>query len=126
MCSSDLVFLYLLEVRPSAAASSSWLIATILRRMRTRAPTCWSVGFGAIFLPMVSEPPWLTARQSYEQKNRPDAGTFDIPIQRAIFGQRVCPFRVFDIASASTGILRECRFLDNDLLFLDNDLVALV
>src|SRR5262245_40127810 len=35
----------------------------------------------------VSEPPWLTAR--YMSKNRPDAGTFDIPIQRAIFGQKV-------------------------------------
>jgi len=53
-------------------------------------------------------------------KNRPDAGTLDIPIQRAIFGQKVCPFRVFDIASASTGSLRECRFLDNDLHFLDS------
>jgi len=67
--------------------------------------------------------PWLTARQSYEQKNRPDAGTLDIQIQRAIFGQKVCPFRVFDIASASTGSLRECRFLDNDLHFLDSHLL---
>src|SRR5262249_9982074 len=30
--------------------------------------------------------------------NRPDAGTFDVAIQRAIFGQKVCSFRVFDIA----------------------------
>jgi hypothetical protein len=53
-------------------------------------------------------------------KNRPDAGTLDIPIQRVIFGQKVCPFRVFDIPSASTGSLREGRSLDNDLHFLDN------
>jgi hypothetical protein len=59
-------------------------------------------------------------------KNRPDAGTLDIPIQRAIFGQKVCPFRVFDIASASTGSLRECRFLDNDLHFLDSLLCGFV
>src|SRR5262245_45984621 len=51
-------------------------------------------------------------------KNRPDAGTLDIPIQRAIFGQKVCPLRVFDIASASTGSLREYPFLDYDLHFL--------
>ena len=38
----------------------------------------------------VSEPPWLTAR--YMSKNRPDAGTFDIPIQRAIFGLGLSPF----------------------------------
>src|SRR5205809_4655856 len=29
---------------PSASASCLWLIAAILRRMRTRAPTCLSVG----------------------------------------------------------------------------------
>jgi hypothetical protein len=39
-------------------------------------------------------------------KNHLDAATLDIPIQRAIFEQKVCPFRVFDIASASTGSLR--------------------
>ena len=33
------------------------------------------------------------------------------------FLDEVCPFRVFDIASASTGSLRECRFLDNELIF---------
>src|SRR5262245_65563698 len=38
---------------------------------------------------IVSEPPWLTAR--YMSKNRPDAGTFDIPIQRAFFGQPNSP-----------------------------------
>src|SRR5262245_15061589 len=32
--------------RPSAAPSFSWLIASILRRIRTRLPTCWSMGFG--------------------------------------------------------------------------------
>jgi hypothetical protein len=52
-------------------------------------------------------------------KNRPDAGTFDIPTQRAIFG-RGLSVRVFEIATASRGVLRECRFLDNDLRFLDS------
>jgi bifunctional non-homologous end joining protein LigD len=32
--------------------------------------------------------PWLTARQSYEQKIVPTPGTFDIPIQRAYRGPR--------------------------------------
>src|SRR5262249_57393085 len=53
-------------------------------------------GWGPSFAKIERNPPWLTARQSYEQKNRPDAGTFDTPIQRAIFGQKVCPFRVFE------------------------------
>ena len=34
----------------------AWLIASTLRRIRTRLPTCWSMGFGASFA-VVSEPP---------------------------------------------------------------------
>src|ERR1700757_4417706 len=37
------------KVRPSASPSFSWLIANIMRRMRTRLPTCLSMGFGAFF-----------------------------------------------------------------------------
>ena len=40
------------KVRPSASPSFSWLMLSIMRRMRTRLPTCLSVGFGA-FLAMV-------------------------------------------------------------------------
>ena len=36
------------KVRPSASPSFPWLIASILRRMRTRLPTCLSMGFGAL------------------------------------------------------------------------------
>ena len=52
-------------------------------------------------------------------KNHPDAGTFDIPIQRAIFG-RGCSSEFFEIASRQLGGLREYRFLVNDLHFLDS------
>src|SRR5215813_2419459 len=46
-------------------------------------------------------------------KNRPNAGTLDIPIQRTIFG-RGLSVRVLEIASRQHGeSLRECRFLDN-------------
>jgi hypothetical protein len=73
---------------PSASASCSWLIASILRRIRTRLPTCWSVGSGTFF--RGNGKPTVTAdRLKLLSKNRPDAGTFDIPIQRAIFGQKV-------------------------------------
>src|SRR5262245_7906437 len=85
---ASLVFLHLLGVRPSAAPSFSWLIATILRRMRTRAPTCSSVGFGAIFLPMVWRGAMADRSLKLLSRNRPDAGTVDITIQRVIFGQR--------------------------------------
>src|SRR5262245_57106396 len=37
------------KVRPSAAPSFSWLIASIMRRIRTRLPTCRSMGSGAFF-----------------------------------------------------------------------------
>src|SRR5262249_15435149 len=37
------------KVRPSESPSFSWLIPSIIRRMRTRLPTCLSVGFGAFF-----------------------------------------------------------------------------
>src|SRR2546429_9823335 len=58
-------------------------------------------------------------------KNRPDAGTFDIPIQRAIFGQRSVRSEFLTSRAASTGSLRECRFLDDDLHFLDSHLCDL-
>src|SRR4030088_767300 len=35
------------NVSPSAPPSFSWLIDSIIRRMRTRLPTCLSIGFGA-------------------------------------------------------------------------------
>jgi len=41
------------KVRPSASPSFVWLIASILRRMRTRRPTCTSVEFGAFFAAVV-------------------------------------------------------------------------
>jgi hypothetical protein len=37
------------KVRPSASPSFPWLIASIMRRMRTRPPTCLSMGLGAFF-----------------------------------------------------------------------------
>src|SRR6202050_560091 len=36
------------KVKPRASPSFSWLIASIIRRMRTRLPTCLSIGFGAL------------------------------------------------------------------------------
>ena len=54
----------------------------------------------------------MADRSRYEQ-NRPDAGIFDIPIQRAIFGRKVCLPEFLRSRAASTGSLRECRFLDN-------------
>src|SRR5262249_46838276 len=35
------------KVSPSASPSFSWLIASIMRRMRTQLPSCLSMGFGA-------------------------------------------------------------------------------
>src|SRR5215471_20132587 len=80
------------KVRPSAAASFSWLIASIRRRIRTRLPTCWSVRFGAFFAANCKRTATAEARQSYKQKI---VGTFDIPIQRAIFGRRSVRIRLF-------------------------------
>ena len=37
------------NVSPSASPSFSWLMPSIIRRMRTRLPTCLSIGFGAFF-----------------------------------------------------------------------------
>src|SRR5215813_4199227 len=72
---------------PSASASCSWLIAGILRRIRTRLPTCWSVGSGTFFRGNGKRTAMADRWLKLLSKNRPDAGTFDIPIQRAIFGQ---------------------------------------
>src|ERR1041385_8116311 len=35
------------KVRPRASPSFSWLMLSIIRRMRTREPTCLSMGLGA-------------------------------------------------------------------------------
>src|SRR5215831_17400757 len=75
---------------PSASASCSWLIASILRRIRTRLPTCWSVGLGAFFRGNGKRTATSDPLAKAISKNRPDDGTFDIPIQRAIFGQGLC------------------------------------
>ena len=48
-----LIFLHLWKVRPSAAPNACWPIASIMRRIRTRLPTCWSMGFGAFFVATV-------------------------------------------------------------------------
>src|SRR5262249_59991905 len=47
--STPLDFCTCWKVRPSPSASFCWLIESIIRRMRTRLPTCLSVGFGAFF-----------------------------------------------------------------------------
>src|ERR1700727_294027 len=36
------------KVRPSASPSFSWLMPSMIRRMRTRLPTYLSTGFGAL------------------------------------------------------------------------------
>src|SRR5215467_8475336 len=78
------------KVRPSAAASFSWLIASIRRRIRNRLPTCWSTGLGAFFRGNGKRTAMADRSLKLLSKNRPDAGTFDIPIQRIIFGQGLC------------------------------------
>src|SRR5262249_42960180 len=77
------------EVRPRAAPSFCWLIASILRRIRTRLPTCWSV---RVFSRGNCKRPAMADRSpKLRTKNRLDAGTFDTPIQQAIFGQKRKP-----------------------------------
>jgi len=43
------IFLHLLECEVSASPSFSWLLLSIIRRMRTRLPTCLSVELGDFF-----------------------------------------------------------------------------
>ena len=54
-------------------------------------------------------------------KNRPDAGTLDIRFNKQ-FLDEVCPSEFLRLRAASTDRLREYRFLDNDLRFLDSHL----
>jgi len=49
-----------------------WLIASILRRMRTRLPMCRSVGFGAFFAAVIA---MADCSRKAMSKSRPDAGT---------------------------------------------------
>ena len=50
-----LVFLHLLEREAERIAHFPWLIASILRRMRTRRPTCSSMGDGQVLRGEYSE-----------------------------------------------------------------------
>jgi hypothetical protein len=43
------------NVRPRASPSVVWLMLSVIRRMRTRAPTCLSVGSGVPFVIMISK-----------------------------------------------------------------------
>src|ERR1700688_3914109 len=44
------------NVRPNASPSFSWLMPSMMRRMRTRLPTYLSTGLGALV--DISRPPW--------------------------------------------------------------------
>jgi hypothetical protein len=53
---SFLVFLHLLEREPKSVGDLFLLNPTIMRRMRTRLPTCLSIGFGPVFFACMSSP----------------------------------------------------------------------
>ena len=61
-----LVLLHLLEGEAERIAQFVWLIASILRRMRTRRPTCTSVEFGPFFAAVVKRT--AMADRSRQQK----------------------------------------------------------
>ena len=42
------------NVMPSASPSSDWLMSNIIRRIRRRLPTCWSMGLGDFWRVIVS------------------------------------------------------------------------
>src|SRR5262249_23143949 len=114
------------KVRPSAPPSFSWLIASIRRRIRTRLPTCWSMGFGAFFrrnckrtaMADRSLELWTKIVLAVGQATSRFNGQF---LDEGLFCQEFLRSR-----AASTGSLRECRFLDNDLHFLDSRLCGFV
>src|SRR3954467_8508192 len=54
---SFLIFLHLLDVSPSPSPSVDWLIPSIIRRIRTRLPTCLSIGLGAFLASCFTVPP---------------------------------------------------------------------
>src|SRR5262245_18471617 len=58
------------KVRPRALPSFSWLIASIIRHMRTRPPTCLSTGLGDFFstLANLKKCPFLSAAAHRPQK----------------------------------------------------------
>src|SRR5262249_48530300 len=84
---ASLVFLHLLEGRPECATQ---LFLAHCKHPAAHTPRAADILVdgvrGHLSRQIVSEPPWLTAR--YMSKNRPDAGTFDIPIQRAFLDNR--------------------------------------
>jgi len=103
--SPSFVFLHL-------AASFSWLIASIRRRIRTRLPTCWSVRFGTFFRGNCkgTRHGWPLAK-AMNKKIVPTLGHSTSRFNEQFLDKRSVRSEL-DIASASTGSLRECRSLD--------------
>src|ERR1019366_4458768 len=54
------------NVRPNASPSFSWLMPSMMRRMRTRLPTYLSTGLGALV--DISNTPWDYARDETKRK----------------------------------------------------------
>ena len=57
------------KVRPSASPSFSWLMLSIIRRMRTREPTCLSIGLGAFLAINVSYATIVERNVTYDGVN---------------------------------------------------------
>src|SRR5262249_61373265 len=65
----------------------SWLLASALVSLPPRAPSCGSLVLESFLRVNYKLTAMADRSLKLSSKNRPDAGTFDIPIQRAIFGQ---------------------------------------
>ena len=59
------------KVIPSAAPSFSWLIPTVMRRIRSRAPTWLSIGLGIFFMGCANPGPGGGRRQRGAGRRRP-------------------------------------------------------
>src|ERR1700739_3084940 len=60
------------KVRPKASPSFSWLMPSMIRRMRTRLPTYLSTGLGA--LADISSTPWESREGTRQNENAADIG----------------------------------------------------
>src|SRR5665213_1274823 len=69
------------KVRPNASPSFSWLMPSMMRRMRTRLPTYLSTGFGALV--DISNTPWDYAGDEAKQScSMPQAAVPSNPARR--------------------------------------------
>src|ERR1700716_3134709 len=113
------------KVSPKASPSFSWLIPSIMRRMRSRLPTCLSMGFGTLVLGfaisnyrlnLTPGPPLLPASMNFgvdeAPGSKPDLVAVAFLLRQIVDGDGLCGAAPVEHRDRIDQVLLEQRVLD--------------